>query len=62
MRFGVALIRYDRHAADRIDGAPNSAVTPMWVFTVPSVPMHHVCAAAESHHEVEETSKQQKRE
>ena len=50
MHFRVAVIRYDGHAVDRIDGAADRAVMPMSVSTVP---VHHVCAAAESHQEVE---------
>jgi hypothetical protein len=59
MHFRVALIPYNRHAADRIGGAANRAVTSVFVSTMSSVPVHHVCPAAEPHHEVEEAGKQQ---
>ena len=42
-------------------GATRSAVIPLLMSTVAFVPVHHVCAAAEPHHEVKKPRKQQER-
>jgi hypothetical protein len=55
MHFRVTLIRGDWYAAYGIDSVAHSAVSAT------SVPMDHVSAAAEAHHEVEETGKHQQR-
>jgi hypothetical protein len=56
LEFRVVVIGGDRHPAHRIRATRRA--TFMFVSLVPSVAVHHVRAAAEPHHEVEESSKQ----